>query len=116
MGEIKLPMLANTGEKRSCIRYHFMASIIYAPFNTNNYHDGEVVDVSEKGMSFRSRVPLKPGSAIFIRTQKYCRMISNANAEIRPRTVTLAEVKWCRELTSKYETLFDIGVIYLYPD
>jgi hypothetical protein len=109
-------MLATTGEKRSGIRHHFKASIIYAPFNTDNYQDAEVIDVSEKGMSFRSRAPLKSGAVLFIRTQKYSRMISNINAEIRPRIVTLAEVKWCRELISKYETLYDIGVIYLYPD
>jgi hypothetical protein len=109
-------MLATTGEKRSGIRRHFEASIIYAPFNTNNYHDGEMVDISERGMSFRSRAPLKPGAVIFIRIQKYSCMISNINSEIQPRFVTLAEVKWCRELISKYETLYDIGVIYLYPD
>jgi hypothetical protein len=109
-------MLATTEGKRSGIRHHFKASIVYAPFNTNDYHDAEVVNVSEQGMSFRSRAPLKPGVFIFIRIQKYSRMISNINSEIRPRIVTLAEVKWCRELISKYETLYDIGVIYLYPD
>jgi hypothetical protein len=109
-------MLATTEGKRSGIRLHFKASIVYAPFNTSNYQDAEVVDVSETGMCFRSRTPLKPGAVVFIRMEKYSPMISNINSEIRPRSVTLAEVKWCGELFSKFETLYDIGVIYLYPD
>ena len=111
-----MAMLATTEEKRSCIRLHFRASIVYAPFNTSHYHDAEVIDVGEKGMCFRSGAPLKPGAVVFIRMEKYSGMISNIRAEVRPRTVTLAEVKWCRELFSKFEALYHIGVMYLYPD
>ena len=110
-----MAMLATTEEKRSGIRHHIEASLIYAPFNTNNYHDAEMIDVSEKGMSFRSGAPLKPGAFIFIRIQKCSDLISHIKTEIRPRSVTLAEVKWCRELISDSKTLYDIGVIYLYP-
>ena len=109
-------MLATTEEKRSDLRYRFRASIIYAAFNTNNYHDAEVVDVGKKGMSFRSRSPLKPGASIFIRMEKYSNVSSDIAAEMRPRSVTLAEVKWCRELISIFETHYHIGVIYLCPN
>ncbi len=111
-----MAMLATTEEKRSGIRLHFRASIVYAPFNTSNYHTAEVIDVGQKGMCFRSGAPLKPGAVVFIRMENYSGMIPNIRAEARLRTVTLAEVKWCRELYRKFEILYDIGVMYLPPD
>lgn len=103
-------------EKRANERFSSVTSIIYANFSSKNWTENFSValNVSADGMCFQSRQSFKTHANLYIRTggqdPEKATGICNWNLI---RTSTLAQVRWCREITREDGTWYNIGVKYL---
>jgi hypothetical protein len=102
-------MLART-DKRSDARIASNASIIFSLFSTRLWKEypSKTRNHSENGMCFESSHSLAPGASLFIRVDKQ----PNSDSTVRLRSSTLAEVKWCRELSDGKATGYCVGARY----
>jgi hypothetical protein len=93
-------------------RYGCAALIKWTYFNQSGFFNGKVSNFSQSGAYFESTRDLRPGSTIFIRVQRCLSRDSNSIHEQHLRTVTLAEVKWCREIPEADGPYFGVGIHY----
>jgi hypothetical protein len=63
-------------------------------------------------MFFKSYSPLSPGATIYIRTENTISESKNNGGWKKLRTVTLAQVRWCKQLSDGSGPRFGIGVKY----
>ena len=84
-----------TDEKRHHDRLGDNCPVLWAYFNTSEYHPSRLMNHGQEGLSFKSDMCLKPGTNIFVKLHR----------NIKP-----AEVRWCRESTD--DEVFEIGVRY----
>jgi hypothetical protein len=92
------------------------ASIMFSPFSTQYWYPNhaKVGNSSSNGMFFLTNHPLRQGATIYIRTETNAVSAASPNPASEPvRTVTLAQVKWCRPLADSSNVRFGIGVRYL---
>lgn len=97
-------------EKRTSERRKAVASIVCSYYNQDHYFQGRVINCGVKGMYFESDFPFKPGAYIYIRMQSGSLGVCEGF-----RTLSLAEVKWCRAGDDPEQVRYKIGVEYLYP-
>ena len=97
-------------DKRSDERIASNAPIIFSFFSTRFWHEYSSItqNHSKRGMCFESTHPIAPGTNLFIRVDKQ----SNSDSNVQLRNSTLAEVKWCRELTGEHRTGYRVGARY----
>jgi hypothetical protein len=102
-------------EKRAGERLASNIAIIFSDFSTKNWVENRSVtlNISAGGMCFESRHSLKPHANLYIRTGQSPEMVSNIHNWHLLRTSTLAEVRWCREITDEDNCGYSIGVKYL---
>jgi hypothetical protein len=102
-------------EKRTGERFTSNAAIIFCIFSTKNWTENRSVtlNISAGGMCFESRHSLKPHANLYIRTGQNPEMVSNIPNWHLLRTSTLAEVRWCREISDEDNCGYSIGVKYL---
>lgn len=104
-------------EKRRYERYTAKASINYSVFGTKPGYEYAAMTINhgKGGICFESSRPINPGTTLFIRCEK-SPIFDRENTECEHlRTATLAEVKWCQELSDEFRTFYRIGVTYYYP-
>ena len=102
-------------EKRTFERHFKEASIVCAFFNSNKYCEARMLNYCEGGLYFESAFPFKPGTSIYIRIEEFSRKASHSPLYRGYRTVTLGEVKWCKEVSDSESYKFGIGVRYYEP-
>jgi hypothetical protein len=102
-------------EKRHAERRRHVAPISFSYFNKEPCFDAQTFNCSSGGMCFKSKFFLKPGTIVCIRSKN-----SNPNGfgngvveELR--SMTLAEVKWCREIHDGDVSAYGVGVNYFPP-
>ena len=97
-------------DKRSDERIASNALINFSYFSTRRWHEvpSRTRNHSESGLCFESTHPIMPGTNLFIRVDKHPQLDSG----ICLRNSTLAEVKWCRELTDEHQTGYCVGARY----
>ena len=103
-------------ENRSEKRQVNSASIIFSPFSTQNWCPdyAKVGNFSSSGMHFMSNRPLQKGATIYIRTENNPPSDKNRNDDSgQLRTITLAQVKWCKPAAENSAFRFGIGVKYI---
>lgn len=102
-------------EKRADRRFASDTVIIFSNFSTKNWAENRSValNISAGGMCFESRHSFKPHTNLYIRTGQNPAMITGIRAWNLLRTSTLAQVRWCREITGEDGTWYNIGVKYL---
>lgn len=103
-------------ENRSEKRHVNNASIVFSLFSTQNWcpDHAEVGNFSSSGMFFMSNRPLHKGTTIYIRTENNPPSETNGNEDTgQLRTITLAQVKWCKPVAEHSAFRFGIGVKYL---
>lgn len=102
------------GEKRDRQRDSGRAAIAYFPFTSLSTIDQPAValDFSQNGLRFESALPLKVGQIICIRTHLIAATGSGATRLDGIRSMTLAQVRWCREEKGRRSRTFVIGVSY----
>jgi len=108
--ERKLYSDKRTSERRSC-----NALITFSYFNQANNYDARVQNCGAGGMCFQSNQFMQPGATVCIRVKEYrCADFLNDNADCL-RGLTLAEVKWCNELSGADSGAYGVGVKYQAP-
>ena len=102
-------------ERRESDRHHDKSSVTVAFFNTENYHSARCLNFSREGICFELDFPLKPGTIVFIRRDKTARSDMDADFQEGFRSVSVANVKWCKEITDRCDSGFGVGAKYYYP-
>ena len=111
--------MIKTTDKRTDKRHACNAMITWGQFGQIELNYGQeilyrarVINCSESGLYFESNYPLKPGITILFRTEISGWGASSSEGCECLRTISLAEVKWCRDLVKNGELYFGIGAKY----
>ena len=111
--------MIKAAEQRTDRRYACNARIKWTQLNrvASTYGDevfygARVLNFSKSGLYFETGHPLKPGITILFRLEGTCGGVSHLEDGECLRMISLAEVKWCRDMVSKGESFFGIGARY----
>jgi len=109
--------MKNFQEKRANQRCRHEAIVTCAYFNSDRFYRAKTTNHSRGGIYFESDFPLKPGSDIFVRVEKYTHnaSVSKACCCGGIRRIALAEVKWCEEQPDNSDYDYRIGLKYHEP-
>lgn len=104
-------------ERRANERCSHQTSVTCAYFNSNRFYHAEATNHSIDGINFFPDFPLKPGSSIYVRIDSYSpESHRTGTCDCRGvRTIGLAEVKWCKEISGSYGAFYSIGLKYHEP-
>ena len=102
-------------EKRSSERHIHVGAITFSVFNQQNCLDAQSLDYGTNGLRFKSTSALHPGTTICIRTKPGEHDSHPDCLDEILRSVTLAEVKWCREIDGPDTSLYEVGVHFFPP-
>jgi len=98
--------------KRNDQRHNCEASITWRYFNKDETFNGKMLNFCKSGMYFESGAFIKQGTTIYFRLTNCSCFPYDPDHCVGIRTVSLAEVKWCKEISKKDATYFEIGVKY----
>jgi len=102
-----------TNRRRMEKRYACEAKIKWSYFNTVKSFDAKTLNCSPNGIYFETPNEVKSGTTIVIRTESFLSKNAGSNELNCLRTVSLAEVKWCRELSNDGDRYFEAGVRHI---
>jgi len=105
--------MGSIDDRRSYQRHDVPGAIRWAFFNTSGYRQAEMVDYGKGGLSFQTRVSIKPGANLTIKGEGKEPVFYRPEAWEGFPTVKVAEVKWCLpEGDSKTDPRYKVGVRY----
>jgi hypothetical protein len=111
--------MIKSAEKRTDRRHECEAKIKWMQFNRVSFNYGQeifyrarVLNFSRGGLYFETEYPLTPGITILFRIEVSRGGASNLEKCECLRTISLADVKWCRDLVKNGESYFGIGARY----
>jgi hypothetical protein len=99
-------------EKRGYERHCFTADIVCSYFNREHSFNARTLNLGVGGMCFESDLFLRPGATVFIRVKKIHPNGFSENFCEGLRSVTLAEIKWCKQGPDKDDSAYGVGVKY----
>jgi hypothetical protein len=102
-------------EKRTSDRHNREARLVCAYFNTNKYCHAKMLYYGDDGLYFESEFAFKPKTTIYIRVEQLSQEASESPLQHGFRTVTLGEVKWCKEIPDPEFYRYGVGVSYYEP-
>ena len=102
--------------KRICDRFDCCFSVCVARFNSTQYFQGKMANYSQNGLYFESESALQPGTSILIRVQNNLDVGRAFEFKEGFRSISLGEVKWCKEIISESSTYYGVGVRYYEPE
>lgn len=102
-------------EKRHDERWQYMVPISFSYFNKESYFDAQTLNYGSGGMCFKSNFFLKSRTTVLIRLNKINLHSFRNGVSAGLRSVTLAEVKWCKKIHDKDVPAYGIGVKYFPP-
>ena len=103
-------------EKRNSPRHEKEASVLCSFLRTDTSDPGymaKMVNYGGGGMGLESDRVLKPGTSLLCKLQDCSFSSVDSKSFEGPRTISLAEVRWCRELRGFGEPCFGIGIKYI---
>jgi hypothetical protein len=103
-------------DRRACDRSRCSADIAFSYFNGKHCYEAQTLNLCSSGMSFQSKLFLKPGSTVYIRLVKVNSSGADSGVCEDIRSVALAEVKWCNEQPGANDPSYNVGVKYVEPD
>jgi hypothetical protein len=103
-------------ERRTSQRYRCNGQLKYAQLAKGNFREAELVDYSEEGLCFKSNFELKPGNYIFIRVQTESVRTNRTDCDVKVRSVSVVEIKWCYEKHDGHNCFYLIGAKYPFSD
>lgn len=109
-------------EKRSGERHRHESPIIVAKFVSESEvsHEGKSHNYSEGGIYFETNSPFTPGTVVHIRREKCStgKHTLTLNMYDGFRSVTLAEIKWCRKMSYQNDSRYHycMGARYFRTD
>ncbi len=107
--------MKDRAEKRVNERQRYTAPIVFSHFNKKHLFDAQTLNHCDRGMSFKSNVFLRTGATLYIRVKEFHSNGSCTGLCEGLRSVTLAEVKWCREIMDTNVPSYRTGVKYCEP-
>jgi hypothetical protein len=104
-------------EKRASHRCEYQFPVTCAFLNADRFYRGKTMNHSDDGIYFESNFAVKPGASVYIRVENY------SNESLRTetcrcggiRSIGIAEVKWCKEITGTGDHHYGIGLKYYPP-
>ena len=102
--------------ERSGERRNFETPIWCTRLNTGCWLEAKTLNYSLEGMCVKSNVRFRPGTALLIRIDHRRSDVSFTGTFADLPTMTLGEVKWCRELPEKGFSSYDMGIKYFAPE
>ena len=99
-------------ERRVEDRFQCDATITWSLFHKKAYFSGWVVNFSHSGISFETTHALNPGVIIFLRVKKRTPRGAVSQDHEWLRSFSLAQVKWCRDLTDDFDHRYEVGLRY----
>jgi hypothetical protein len=107
-------MMQRAEEKRRDDRLVCRSPVEWAYFNKPEMHRGEMRNFSTRGFSFECVQAPVHGATVRVRLESYpseCRSGCQGGPECPwPPSIVLADVKWCRDLSSSGAPRFGVGV------
>ena len=100
-------------EKRTDKRHRCEASIAWGYFNQKKLFNAKMLNYSKDGMYFESDVFFKEGANIFFQLNECLFETSGPEHSEGLRTVSLAEVKWWKDIGGAGDNHFGVGVKYV---
>ena len=100
-------------EKRIDARHRCEASIAWGCFNDQQMFRAKMLNYSKDGMYFESEVFLKEGANIYFQMNDCSFDSSDPERHDGLRTVSLARVKWYKDIGGERATRFGVGVKYV---
>ena len=103
--------MSKTQEKRQTRRYTVEAPILCSYFNMPISANAKTINFSQDGMYFVSDMGFHTGATVIIQAKNdspHQKLPENTEGM---RQTTLAEVRWCRQVTEK-PTHYQVGVKY----
>jgi hypothetical protein len=100
-------------EKRIDRRHRCEASIAWGCFNDKKTFRAKMLNYSKDGMYFESEVNLKEGANIYFQMNDFMFDASDPGRYEGLRSVSLARVKWCKDIGGKKVNHFGFGVKYV---
>ena len=108
--------MKTNAEKRACERHSYTAPIAFSYFNKEHCFESQTHNHCDVGMCFKSNFFLQPGATVYIRVKKFHPNGTCSGDCQGLRSVTLAEVKWCKDFLNESEPFYEIGAKYYEPD
>jgi hypothetical protein len=101
-------------DKRQDERFSLHAPIIFSRVGANCHRKYASVtfNASKNGLCIESAVAIKPGTTILIHRGNLISDKGYTTGWKQVRTSSLAEVRWCRELTADFGTYYSVGAKY----
>jgi hypothetical protein len=97
-------------EKRMYERYNCEALIKWSYFNQDRFFDAKILNFSRNGFYFETSYEIGPKATIFIRLETLFTKNMRLTEQERLRTVSIAEVRWCHELSKDNLSYYAVGV------
>lgn len=98
--------------KRTDQRHNCEISISYRYFIKDETFNGKIMNFCKRGIYFESDEFIRERTTIYFWLTNGSRFPSAPEFCEGLRSVSLAEVKWCREMKNEKATCFGIGVKY----
>jgi DNA-binding NarL/FixJ family response regulator len=103
-------------EKRKQNRWQFEAPIVYSKFHSGIDHSTRSYNFSDTGLCLKMESPIPMGTPVFVRVENgHASVVAKKAGDACPRTVGLAEVRWCRKVENDGELFYQVGMKYLHP-
>ena len=100
-------------EKRTDERHRCEASIAWGCFNKKKMFNAKILNYSKDGMYFESDVFFKEGANIYFQMNDCLFDASDPELCEGLRTISLAEVKWWKDIGGTDDNHFGVGVKYI---
>jgi hypothetical protein len=102
--------LAEHAEKRMYERYNCETLIKWSYFNQDKFFDAKIFNFSKNGCYFETSSAIRPNATIFIRLENlFTKNMSLSEYECL-RTISIGEVRWCKELSKDGLSYYSVGV------
>ncbi|PIE66901.1 MAG: hypothetical protein CSA23_06695 [Deltaproteobacteria bacterium] len=103
--------------RRDCLRHPTQAIISCNAFTSRLTKSGTVGNVSnfcENGFYMETNVAYPVGTTLLVRAIRYSKGTAEANDEIGPKSLCLAQVRWRKEVIDRNTTRYGMGLCYLH--
>ena len=98
-----------TDKRRMEERYDCEAKIKWSYFNKDRFFDAKILNCSANGTYFETPHEIKPGATILIRVENLVSKNVRSDENWCIRTVSLADVKWCKDSSNLGNSYFRVG-------
>lgn len=108
--------MISLAEKRSYKRCTDETPIWLTCFNTGCWIEAQVLNHCLEGVCVKTNFYFHPGATVLIRSEKHTSNVSCTCAFEGLSTISIGEVKWCRETPDEIFSSCEAGVKYYAPE